>query len=65
MEDTLIKNRYVMSEVTDCAFRAYVHSVLTLHIGSATVVTRRALAKIAVDNVLSILAGEKPLNPVT
>jgi glyoxylate reductase len=39
--------------------------VLAPHLGSATVVTRRALAKIAVDNALAVLAGEKPLNPVT
>lgn len=39
--------------------------VLTPHIGSATVETRRALAKIAVDNVLSVLAGKRPLNPVS
>jgi glyoxylate reductase len=39
--------------------------VLAPHLGSATEVTRRALAKIAVDNVLSVLAGAPPLNPVT
>jgi glyoxylate reductase len=39
--------------------------VLAPHLGSATVVTRRALAKIVVDNVLSVLAGKKPLNPIT
>jgi len=39
--------------------------VLTPHIGSASEKTRRALAKIAVDNVLSVLAGAPPLTPVT
>jgi len=39
--------------------------VLAPHLGSATVVTRRALAKIAVDNVLAVLAGDPPLTPVT
>ncbi|MEA1870963.1 MAG: D-glycerate dehydrogenase [Candidatus Bipolaricaulota bacterium] len=39
--------------------------VLTPHLGSATETTRQALAKIAVDNVLLVLAGEKPLNPIT
>ncbi|MCD5416341.1 D-glycerate dehydrogenase [Candidatus Bipolaricaulota bacterium] len=38
--------------------------VLSPHLGSATVATRRAMAKIAVDNVLSVLAGAPPLNPV-
>ncbi len=38
--------------------------VLAPHLGSATVETRRALAKIAVDNVLSVLAGNPPLTPV-
>jgi glyoxylate reductase len=39
--------------------------VLTPHIGSATQATRRSLAHIAVDNVLQVLAGEIPLNPVS
>lgn len=39
--------------------------VLAPHLGSATVVTRRALAKIAVDNALAVLAGDPPLTPVT
>ncbi len=38
--------------------------VLAPHLGSATVATRRILAKIAVDNVLSVLDGAPPLNPV-
>jgi len=40
------------------------HVVLVPHIGSATFVTRRAMLRIAVDNVLAVLAGEAPLNPV-
>ncbi len=39
--------------------------VLAPHIGSASVETRREMAKIAVDNVLSVLGGKGPLNPVT
>ena len=39
--------------------------VLAPHLGSATVKTRRELAKIAVDNTLSVLAGEAPITPVT
>ncbi len=38
--------------------------VLAPHLGSATVVTRRALAKIAVDNALAVLAEKPPINPV-
>ena len=40
------------------------HVVLTPHIGSATVETRRAMASLAVDNVLRVLDGEPPLTPV-
>jgi glyoxylate reductase len=40
------------------------HVVLVPHIGSATFVTRRAMVRIAVDNVLAVLAGEAPANPV-
>jgi len=39
--------------------------VLAPHIGSASVETRRKMAKIAVDNVLSVLSGRGPLDPVT
>ena len=38
--------------------------VLAPHLGSATVVTRRALAKIVVDNALAVFAGDPPLTPV-
>ena len=38
--------------------------ILAPHIGSASEATRRALAKIAVDNVLAVLAGRPPLTPV-
>jgi len=38
--------------------------VLAPHIGSGTVATRRALARIAVDNVLLVLAGRPPGTPV-
>ncbi len=39
--------------------------VLTPHLGSATLDTRRAMADIAVDNVLAVLAGKSPRTPVT
>jgi glyoxylate reductase len=38
--------------------------VLAPHIGSADRPTREAMACIAVDNVLAVLAGRAPLNPV-
>jgi glyoxylate reductase len=38
--------------------------VLLPHIGSATVETRTAMADLAADNVLAVLAGEEPLTPV-
>jgi glyoxylate reductase len=41
------------------------NAVLTPHLGSATVDTRRAMADIAVDNVLAVLAGSLPKTPVT
>jgi len=38
--------------------------VLTPHVGSATRDTRHAMAKLAVDNVLAVLAGEPAITPV-
>jgi len=38
--------------------------VLTPHLGSATHETRHAMAQLAVDNVLAVLAGKTPLTPV-
>ena len=38
--------------------------VATPHIGSATVETREAMARCAVDNLLTALAGERPANRV-
>ena len=38
--------------------------VLTPHIGSATTRTRGAMTGLAVDNILAVLAGRPPLNPV-
>lgn len=40
-------------------------AVLLPHIGSATVETRTAMAQLAADNVLALLAGEEALTPVT
>jgi glyoxylate reductase len=38
--------------------------VLAPHVGSATVETRVAMAELAVNNVIAVLFGEKPLTPV-
>lgn len=38
--------------------------VLTPHIGSAGVQTRDAMALLAVDNALAVLAGDRPVTPV-
>ena len=38
--------------------------LLLPHIGSATVETRRAMAELAVDNVLAVLDGREPVTPV-
>jgi gluconate 2-dehydrogenase len=39
--------------------------VLLPHIGSATLATRRAMAGLAVDNLIALLTGGRPLTPVT
>lgn len=38
--------------------------VLTPHIASATLATRRAMAQLAADNLVAVLAGQPPLTPV-
>ncbi len=38
--------------------------VLLPHIGSASRQTRLKMASLAADNVLAVLAGRQPLNPV-
>ena len=38
--------------------------VLTPHIASATVPTRRAMANLAADNLIAFLGGRAPLTPV-
>ena len=38
--------------------------VLTPHIASATVATRRAMAQLAADNLVAVLGGQAPLTPV-
>jgi glyoxylate reductase len=38
--------------------------VMVPHIGSATTETRRRMAMMAVENVVSVLGGGRPLNPV-
>ncbi len=39
-------------------------AVLSPHLGSATVRTRQAMGNLAVDNILSVLAGKPPLTEV-
>jgi gluconate 2-dehydrogenase len=38
--------------------------VLTPHIASATVATRRAMAELAADNLIAALTGGKPPTPI-
>lgn len=38
--------------------------VLTPHIASATVATRRAMGQLAADNLVAVLGGQAPLTPV-
>ncbi len=40
------------------------NAVLTPHIASATVATRRAMATLAADNLIAALTGAKPPTPV-
>jgi glyoxylate reductase len=38
--------------------------LLAPHLGSATIETRKAMAALAVDNVIAVLSGDGPLTPV-
>jgi glyoxylate reductase len=40
-------------------------TVLFPHIGSASLATRTRMAQVAAENVVAVLAGERPKNPVT
>ncbi|HEY4398707.1 MAG TPA: D-glycerate dehydrogenase [Acidimicrobiia bacterium] len=40
-------------------------TVLLPHIGSASVATRTGMARLAAENVVAVLAGDRPRNPVT
>ncbi|HKF91835.1 MAG TPA: NAD(P)-dependent oxidoreductase, partial [Acidimicrobiia bacterium] len=40
-------------------------TVLLPHIGSASVATRTRMARVAAENAVAVLAGERPKNPVT
>ncbi|MDH4062565.1 MAG: D-glycerate dehydrogenase [Aquincola sp.] len=46
------------------ALLAVPNVVLTPHIASATEATRRAMAQLAVDNLIAVLGGRAPLTPV-
>lgn len=47
------------------ALKHFENVLLVPHLGSATRETRIAMADLAVRNVLAVLAGEKPLTPIT
>ncbi len=51
-------------EVHPGLLRLHERVVLTPHLGSATTETRRAMARLAVGNVLAVLDGREPLTPV-
>ncbi|NUQ50993.1 MAG: D-glycerate dehydrogenase, partial [Phycisphaerae bacterium] len=40
------------------------NTVLLPHLGSATLVTRTRMARMAAENIIAVLAGRPPLNPV-
>jgi gluconate 2-dehydrogenase len=46
------------------ALLAVPNVVLTPHIASATVATRRAMGRLAADNLVAVLGGQAPLTPV-
>lgn len=48
----------------DPALLAAPRTVLTPHIASSSVPTRRAMAQLAVDNLIAVLRGQPPLTPV-
>jgi lactate dehydrogenase-like 2-hydroxyacid dehydrogenase len=46
------------------ALRRHPRAFLLPHVGTATAGTRRAMFKLAIDNVIEVLAGRPPLTPV-
>ena len=48
----------------DPRFLSLDNVVLTPHIGSASAATRMTMAMLAVDNLIAVLSGERPPNPV-
>ncbi|GAA1790514.1 D-glycerate dehydrogenase [Planosporangium flavigriseum] len=59
--DVFEREPEVESELLDLRERV----VLMPHVGSATESTRRRMSEVAVANVLSVLAGDPPINPVS
>lgn len=45
-------------------FTKQTNIIMTPHIGSATVEAREEMTRMVVDNVLAVLAGKEPINPV-
>ncbi|MBO9128352.1 2-hydroxyacid dehydrogenase family protein [Bacillus sp. 165] len=70
---TALKNGYIEGAALDVfefepnigdELKALKNVVLTPHIGNATIETRNAMAKMAAKNIISVLEGNEPLNPV-
>ena len=60
--DSATRIGYPLAELNDLLTAANV--VLTPHIASATVPTRRAMADLAAENLIGFLVHGKPLTPV-
>jgi glyoxylate reductase len=56
---------YEREPAVDAALLAAPNAVLTPHIASATTETRTKMALMAAENVIAVLAGRSPVNPVT
>jgi glyoxylate reductase len=55
---------YENEPAVDPALLAYENVLLVPHLGSATTETRTAMADLAVENVVAVLSGRKPVTPV-
>ena len=78
VDEAALVEALVSGEIAGAALDVYEHepdldpglltcenAVLVPHLGSATVETRTAMATAAAANVIEVLAGRAPLNPVT
>ena len=55
---------YEREPVVEAALLAAPNTVLAPHIASATTETRTRMAMMAAENVIAVLAGRPPVNPV-